>query len=78
MHIALLQIRSTPLWPGLPGPATLLFNHPIRVIMTILSRLPISTNNNDKHYEALVRRQRKGIRTMLLPEITILFQKDLL
>ena len=29
IHLALLQIRSTPLEPGLPSPATLLFNHPI-------------------------------------------------
>ena len=29
IHVALLQIRVTPLKPGLPSPATLLFNHPI-------------------------------------------------
>ena len=29
IHKALLQITSTPLRPGLPGPAMLLFNHPI-------------------------------------------------
>ena len=29
IHIALLQIRATQLEPGLPSPATLLFNHPI-------------------------------------------------
>ena len=37
-HIALLQIRSTPLGPGLPSSATLLFNHPIRDVMSILTR----------------------------------------
>ena len=29
IHMALLQIRATPLEPGLPSPAMLLFNHPI-------------------------------------------------
>ena len=29
IHIVLLQIRETLLEPGLPSPATLLFNHPI-------------------------------------------------
>ena len=49
-----------PLGPGLQSPATLLFNHPIRGIMLILSRLLISTKNNDEHYEALVKRQKKN------------------
>ena len=53
MLIALLQIRSTPLGPGLPSPATL--DHPIRGIMPALSRLPISPNNSDEHYDALVK-----------------------
>ena len=55
-HIALLDIRSAPLGPGLQSPATLVFNYPIR---GILSRLPISQNKNDEHYEALVKRQTK-------------------
>ena len=29
IHIALLQIRATPLKPGLPTPATMLYYHPI-------------------------------------------------
>ena len=45
-HIALLQIRSTPLGLGLPSPATLLFNHPIRGIMAIIYR-PLVCLNND-------------------------------
>ena len=39
-HVDLLHIISTPLGSGLPSPATLLFNHPIRCIMPILTRLP--------------------------------------
>ena len=38
-HIALMQIRSTPLGQGLPSPATLLFNHPVRG-MPIINRPP--------------------------------------
>ena len=37
-HIALLQIRATPLEPGLPSPAMLLFYHPIQGIMPIINR----------------------------------------
>ena len=58
MHITLLQIRSTPLGPGFPSTATLLFNFPIRGVKLILSRLPIRANN-DQHYEALVERKTK-------------------
>ena len=56
-HTPLLQIRSPPLWPGLPNPTTLLFNNAIQGIMLIFSRTPLSPNNDDKHYEALVEKQ---------------------
>ena len=59
MHIALLQIRPTSLRSGLPSPAKLLFNCPIRGIKPILCRLLISPNNDDEHYEVLVKRQTK-------------------
>ena len=55
-HISLLQMRSTQLGPGLPSPATLLFNHPIRCIMPIHPRLPLNSNNNKEHYKALINR----------------------
>ena len=73
-HIAVLQIRSTQLQPALPSHATLLFNIPARGIMPILSRLLISSKNDDDHYKALVKRQTEKEGTMILPEITILFQ----
>ena len=44
IHTVLLQIPSTPVRPGLPSPAMLLFNHPIRGIMPITDRLLISSN----------------------------------
>ena len=65
-HKALLQIRSTPLGPGLPYCTTLLFNHPIRGIMSTINIPPIGLNNDDEHYEALIKRQTKMIRTMIL------------
>ena len=34
-----------------------LFNYPIRGIMPILNRLQLNFNNDDEHYEALVKRQ---------------------
>ena len=47
LHITLLQIRSTPLGPELPSPATLLFNHCIGGIMPTINRPLIGLNNDD-------------------------------
>ena len=55
-----MQIRTTPLESGLPGPATLLFNHPVCGIMPIISILPIPSSNNNEHYEVLVTRQTRN------------------
>ena len=60
IHVALLQIRSIPLEPVLLSPATLLFNNSIQGIMPIINRLPINSDNDDEHYEALVNRQAKN------------------
>ena len=62
-HIALLQIRLTPLGPGLPNPATLLFNQPKRSIMPIVSLMPISPNNDGEHYGVLAKRETKKDRS---------------
>ena len=66
-------MKSTLLGPELGSLIIPLFNHPIRDIMPILSRLLISPNSDDEHYEASVQGQTKKIRTMILPEIIILF-----
>ena len=42
IHIALLQIRSTPLGPKLPSLAKPLFNHPITDMMPIINRLLVN------------------------------------
>ena len=57
-HIASFHTGSNPLGPGLPSPATFLFNHVIRGIMPILRKLPISQNNDYEHYEALLKKQK--------------------
>ena len=57
IHIALLQIRSTPPRQGLPSPATLLFNCPVRGIIPIIDRPQVNTNNDDEIHTALVNRQ---------------------
>ena len=59
-HVALLQIKATPLEPGLLSPATLLFNHPIQGIMPIINRLPINIDSDEEHYEVLANRQTKN------------------
>ena len=48
-----------PLGPGLPSPATLLFNHLTRGIMPIINRPLISIDNDNEHHKALVKRQTK-------------------
>ena len=54
--IALLQITLTPLGPGLPSPAMLLFSDPRRGIMPITNRPQINSNDNNDHFENLVKR----------------------
>ena len=72
-HLALLQIRSTTLGPGLPSPASLLFNHAIGGILPIINRPLIGLNNNNDHHETLIKIQTKMIRTVVLPEYMLLF-----
>ena len=49
--MAMLQIRTTPLGQGLPRPAMLLFNCPVRGIMPVMDRPPINIDNNDEHHQ---------------------------
>ena len=57
VHIALLQIRITPLGQGLPSPTMLLFNYLVRGIMSVMNRLPVNIDNDEDHHKALVNRQ---------------------
>ena len=54
VNLASLQIRSTPLGPGLPHHLMLLIKHSIRGILPVLCRSTINDDNNDDHYEDLV------------------------
>ena len=60
IHIALLQIRSTPLGQGLPSPVTLLFNCLVRGIMPRINRLLINTDSDDEHHTVLVNRHHRN------------------
>ena len=60
IHIALLQIHTTPLGQGLLSPATLLFNCPVGGVMPVIDRKPIGGDNDDKHHSKLVQRQHKN------------------
>ena len=68
-HIALLQICMTPLGQVLPSPATVLFNCPIRGIMPMINRPTVGRDNDEEHYEALIKRQTKMHKTKVLPKI---------
>ena len=54
-YLALLQVTSIPIKPGLPSPATLLFNH---LHIRGINRVSINANNDNEDFEALVERQR--------------------
>ena len=60
IHMALLQIYTTPLRQGLPSLAALLFNHPVHSIMPVIDRKPIGGDNNNEHHSKLVHRQHNG------------------
>ena len=49
----------TPLGQGLPSPATMLFNCPIRGTLPVIKRSLVGIDNDQEHYEAIVKRQMK-------------------
>ena len=60
MNMALLQIHTTPLGPGLLSPATLLFNQPVCSIMPVLDRKPVGEDYDYEHYSRFVDRQHRN------------------
>ena len=50
------------------SPATLLFNCPVRGIMPVINRPPISTDNDHKHHKVLVTDNAKMNKTKMLPK----------
>ena len=60
IYMALLQICTTPLGPGLLSPATLLFNRQVQGIMPVLDHKPIRQDHDDNHYGKLMDRQHKN------------------
>ena len=58
--MALLQIRTTPLGPGLPSPAMLLFNRQVQGIMPVLDHKLVGQDCDDDHYRKLIDRQHKN------------------
>ena len=50
VNLALLQIQSTPIGAGLPSLTTLLFNRPMKGLLSQLHREPITVNNDDTQY----------------------------
>ena len=57
-QIALLQMQMTPLGQGLPSPAMMLFNCPVRGIMPVINRT-ISIDNGDEH-QVIIKGQAKN------------------
>ena len=53
INLALLQIGSMPVRPGLPSSATLLFNRPIRSLMPKVSRTSTKYNQDEDNQNKL-------------------------
>ena len=66
----LLQIRLTLIDAGLPSPAMLLFNRPIKGLLAQMNREPININNDDNQYEAHKTHQDSVLRTLILSKTT--------
>ena len=62
VNLALLQIRLIPIVASIPSPAMVLFNIPIRDLLSQMKRKPININNNDVQYEALKACQDKYVK----------------
>ena len=60
IHMALLQICTTPLGQDLPSHATLLFNCLVCGIMPVIDRKPIGRDNDSEHHNKLIHRQHKN------------------
>ena len=65
IHLALLHVKTMPLGPGLPSPASLLLNYHTRDIIPLINRPPISIDD-DEHHRLLVKRQAKNDKKYLL------------
>ena len=53
VSFALLQIQLMPIHVGLPSAATLLFNIPVKDLLSKVNMEPINYNINNEKYEAL-------------------------
>ena len=67
-HIALLQIHMIPLGQELSSPATMLFNHPIIGRLPVINRPPVGIDNDQEHYEVIVKRQTKDDKSRYTPK----------
>ena len=53
---------------GLPSPATLLNNRPLRALLPEMNWEPININADDEHYEALKVHHDKYLKAIILPK----------
>ena len=60
------------LGPGLPSPATLLFNCPTRSIMPIVNSILISTDNDDEYHKVLVKNKKNDKKYDIARNYTLL------
>ena len=53
VNLTSMQIRSTPISTGIPSPAMLLFNRPIRSLLSKMNNKHMNINSDDTQYEVL-------------------------
>ena len=61
----------TPLAQGLPSPAAMLFKCPIRGIKPIINRPPVGIDNDQEHYEVIIKRKMKDDKSKDTPKIYV-------
>ena len=61
-NLALLQIQSTSMGPGLPSTAEMLFNRPIQSLLPQITRAPINIDNDNVQFKALESHQGRLIK----------------
>ena len=61
----------THLGQGLPSLASMLFNCPIRGILTMINRPPVGIDNDQEHYKVIVKRQMKDDKGRHTPKMYV-------
>ena len=68
-HVTMMQIHSMLIGPGLPSPAALMFNRPVRGQIPKLTRPLILFDHNDDHYAAPIEKQQNTEKKQMFTKV---------